>query len=82
MTGYADRATISNWQTLEPAQVAAYKAGLNPEIINLLSGPRLRNAEGSMSIICKLLRLVANQGMSFPHLHFGMQLNRSQRTRG
>ena len=47
----------------EPAQVAAYKAGLNTKLIDLISGPRLPHAEASMSIICKLLRLVASQGM-------------------
>ncbi|KAH8649019.1 armadillo-type protein [Xylariales sp. PMI_506] len=45
----------------EPAQVAAYKANLNPELINIISGPRLSAAEPAMSIICKLLALVAGQ---------------------
>ncbi|RYP52297.1 hypothetical protein DL768_002509 [Monosporascus sp. mg162] len=29
----------------EPAQVAAYKAGLNPELVNLILGPRLAKVE-------------------------------------
>ncbi|RYP20319.1 hypothetical protein DL765_002882 [Monosporascus sp. GIB2] len=45
----------------EPAQVAAYKAGLNPELVNLTQGSRLAKVEGLLSIICKLLGLVANQ---------------------
>ncbi|KAI0129707.1 GTP binding protein [Xylariales sp. AK1849] len=45
----------------EPAQVAAYKAGINPELVTLISGPRAANAEAFMNIICKLLALVANQ---------------------
>ncbi|RYP92857.1 hypothetical protein DL770_001028 [Monosporascus sp. CRB-9-2] len=45
----------------EPAQVAAYKAGLNPELVNLTLGSRLAKVEGLLSIICKLLGLVANQ---------------------
>ncbi|RYO73645.1 hypothetical protein DL764_010423 [Monosporascus ibericus] len=45
----------------EPAHVAAYKAGLNPELVNLTLGSRLAKVEGLLSIICKLLGLVANQ---------------------
>ncbi|RYP65925.1 hypothetical protein DL771_008055 [Monosporascus sp. 5C6A] len=45
----------------EPAQVAAYKAGLNPELVNLTLGSRLAKVEDLLSIICKLLGLVANQ---------------------
>ncbi|KAK7750731.1 hypothetical protein SLS62_007282 [Diatrype stigma] len=36
-------------------------AGLNPELISLLSGSRLQHAEAFMGLICKLLRLVAGQ---------------------
>ncbi|KAI1077915.1 armadillo-type protein [Whalleya microplaca] len=45
----------------EPAQTAAYKAGLNPELINLVSGPRLAASSNLMNYICKLLEFVAPQ---------------------
>ncbi|KAH6644923.1 armadillo-type protein [Truncatella angustata] len=45
----------------EPAQAAAYKAGINPELVTLISGPRKPTADALMNIICKLLALVANQ---------------------
>ncbi|KAK9419627.1 putative UNC-45/Cro1/She4 central domain-containing protein [Seiridium unicorne] len=45
----------------EPAQVAAYKAGINPELVSLISSPRITSVEAFMSIICKLLALVASQ---------------------
>lgn len=45
----------------EPAQAAAYKAGINPELVALISSPRIANARDLMNIICKLLALVANQ---------------------
>ncbi|KAK9777940.1 putative UNC-45/Cro1/She4 central domain-containing protein [Seiridium cardinale] len=43
------------------AQVAAYKAGINPELVSLISSPRITSVEAFMSIICKLLALVASQ---------------------
>jgi hypothetical protein len=47
----------------EPAQAAVYKAGLNPELISMISNPsRLEIANAVMGIISKLLGLVANQG--------------------
>lgn len=49
--------------SLEPAQVAVYKAGLNPELVSLISGPRLSHAKSSMSLIYKLLQMVASQGL-------------------
>ncbi|KAI0011465.1 armadillo-type protein [Xylariaceae sp. FL0662B] len=45
----------------EPAQVAVYKAGLNPELISLISGPRLANVSASMNLIGKLLEFMASQ---------------------
>ncbi|KAK7931312.1 Rap1 GTPase-GDP dissociation stimulator 1 [Apiospora marii] len=45
----------------EPTQVAAYKAGLNPELVSLLSGQRLIVAAPHMGLICKLLGLIAGQ---------------------
>ncbi|KAK6082218.1 GTP binding protein [Seiridium cupressi] len=45
----------------EPAQVAAYKAGINPELVSLISSPRITSVEAFMNIICKLLALVASQ---------------------
>ncbi|KAI1864335.1 uncharacterized protein JN550_008892 [Neoarthrinium moseri] len=46
----------------EPAQIAAYKAGINPELVTLISTPeRLANANAFMNIICKLLGLVSRQ---------------------
>ncbi|KAF3026449.1 hypothetical protein E8E14_012173 [Neopestalotiopsis sp. 37M] len=44
-----------------PTQVAAYKAGMNPELVTLISSPRAANASAFMGYICKLLALVANQ---------------------
>ncbi|KAI4598291.1 hypothetical protein KJ359_003175 [Pestalotiopsis sp. 9143b] len=45
----------------EPTQVAAFQAGINPELVTLISSPRSANATNLMNIICKLLALVANQ---------------------
>lgn len=45
----------------EPAQVAIYKAGINPELISLISSIRLSNAEAFMNLICKLLGFAASQ---------------------
>ncbi|KAF2968820.1 hypothetical protein GQX73_g4719 [Xylaria multiplex] len=45
----------------EPAQKAIYQAGVNPELVSLISGPRLENAAPLMSYICKLLGFVATQ---------------------
>ncbi|KAI3330723.1 armadillo-type protein [Ustulina deusta] len=45
----------------EPAQKAIYQAGINPELVSLISGPRLENAAPLMSYICKLLGFVAGQ---------------------
>ncbi|KAK8115871.1 hypothetical protein PG984_012373, partial [Apiospora sp. TS-2023a] len=45
----------------EPTQAAAYKAGLNPELVSLLSGQRLIVAAPHMGLICKLLGLIAGQ---------------------
>ncbi|KAK7991601.1 armadillo-type fold domain-containing protein, partial [Apiospora saccharicola] len=45
----------------EPTQAAAYKAGLNPELVSLLSGQRLIVAASHMGLICKLLGLIAGQ---------------------
>ncbi|ETS78309.1 hypothetical protein PFICI_10371 [Pestalotiopsis fici W106-1] len=45
----------------EPTQVAAYKAGINPELVTLISSPRVANANAFIGYICKLLALVANQ---------------------
>ncbi|KAK7942626.1 GTP binding protein [Apiospora aurea] len=45
----------------EPTQAAAYKAGLNPELVSLISGPRLPTAVPQMGLICKLLGLIASQ---------------------
>ncbi|KAI3321016.1 ARM repeat-containing protein [Xylariaceae sp. AK1471] len=45
----------------EPAQKAIYKAGINPELISLISGPRQENAASLMNFICKLLVFVATQ---------------------
>ncbi|TGJ86577.1 hypothetical protein E0Z10_g2204 [Xylaria hypoxylon] len=45
----------------EPAQKAIYQAGINPELISLVSGPRLEGAAPLMSYISKLLGFVATQ---------------------
>ncbi|KAI0544962.1 armadillo-type protein [Xylaria curta] len=45
----------------EPAQKAIYKAGINPELVSLISGPRLDDAAPLLSHICKLLGFVATQ---------------------
>ncbi|KAI0535279.1 armadillo-type protein [Xylaria digitata] len=45
----------------EPAQKAIYQAGINPELVSLISGPRLENAAPLMSYICKLLSFVATK---------------------
>lgn len=45
----------------EPAQKAIYQAGINPELVSLLSGPRLGEAAALANYICKLLGFVATQ---------------------
>ncbi|KAI1298372.1 armadillo-type protein [Xylaria venustula] len=45
----------------EPAQKAVYRAGINPELVSLVSGPRLEHAAPLISYICKLLGFVATQ---------------------
>ncbi|KAI0601227.1 armadillo-type protein [Biscogniauxia sp. FL1348] len=45
----------------EPAQKALYKAGINPALVKIISGPQLENASSVTSIICRLLILVAPQ---------------------
>ncbi|KAJ3554149.1 hypothetical protein NPX13_g10694 [Xylaria arbuscula] len=45
----------------EPAQKAIYQAGINPELVSLISSPRLEAAAPLMSYICKLLGFVATQ---------------------
>ncbi|KAL7622606.1 hypothetical protein AAE478_008117 [Parahypoxylon ruwenzoriense] len=45
----------------EPAQVAVYKAGLNPELVNLLASPQPEKIGALIGIIHKLLALVAGQ---------------------
>lgn len=50
----------------EPAQTAAYKAGLNPELVSLLSGPRRETVGPVLELICKLLELIATQGRVNP----------------
>ncbi|KAI0412395.1 armadillo-type protein [Xylaria grammica] len=45
----------------EPAQKAIYQAGVNPELVSLVSGPRLENAAPLMTYVCKLLSFVAKQ---------------------
>ncbi|ORY61666.1 uncharacterized protein BCR38DRAFT_347215 [Pseudomassariella vexata] len=55
----------------EPAQVAAYKAGLNPELVSLISSPRLANAQSFMNYICKLLGLIASQEPEANLVHTG-----------
>ncbi|KAI1431092.1 armadillo-type protein [Xylaria sp. CBS 124048] len=42
----------------EPAQKAIYQAGINPELINILSGPAFENADMLMTYIGKLLGFV------------------------
>ncbi|KAK5633283.1 hypothetical protein RRF57_008997 [Xylaria bambusicola] len=46
---------------IEPAQKAIYQAGINPELVSLISGPRLEPAASLMSYISKLLGFVATQ---------------------
>ncbi|TRX89187.1 hypothetical protein FHL15_009885 [Xylaria flabelliformis] len=53
---YADEPSSS-----EPAQKAIYQAGINPELISLISGPRLEDAAPLLNYICKLLGFVATQ---------------------
>ncbi|KAI0175128.1 armadillo-type protein [Pestalotiopsis sp. NC0098] len=53
----------------EPTQVAAFQAGINPELVTLISGPRSANATNLMNIICKLLALVANQEPEANYVH-------------
>ncbi|KAH7040829.1 uncharacterized protein B0I36DRAFT_311587 [Microdochium trichocladiopsis] len=45
----------------EPSQKAAYLAGLNPELITILSGPRLDQARPFFSIIFRLLEELSTQ---------------------
>ncbi|KAI0423935.1 armadillo-type protein [Xylaria sp. FL1042] len=45
----------------EPAQKAIYQAGINPELVSLISGPREDNAAPVMGYIYKLLGFVATQ---------------------
>ncbi|KAI0204438.1 armadillo-type protein [Astrocystis sublimbata] len=45
----------------EPAQKAIYQAGLNPELVSLISGPRLEEAYPLLDHIYKLLGFVATQ---------------------
>ncbi|KAI0017989.1 armadillo-type protein [Xylariomycetidae sp. FL0641] len=45
----------------KPAQQAIYKAGINPELVSLISSPRLAKVESYMSYICKILRFVASE---------------------
>ncbi|KAI0969480.1 armadillo-type protein [Xylaria arbuscula] len=45
----------------EPAQKAVYQAGINPELVSLISGPRVEHAAPLMSYIYKLLGFVAMQ---------------------
>lgn len=47
---------------LEPAHKAMYQAGINPELVNLLSGPRLEDAPVLVNYVYKLLSFVATQG--------------------
>ncbi|KAK8044531.1 Rap1 GTPase-GDP dissociation stimulator 1-B [Apiospora rasikravindrae] len=53
----------------EPTQAAAYKAGLNPELVSLISGPRLPTAAPQMGLICKLLGLIASQEAEANFVH-------------
>ncbi|KAK8121144.1 hypothetical protein PG999_005264 [Apiospora kogelbergensis] len=53
----------------EPTQSAAYKAGLNPELVSLISGPRLPTAAPQMGLICKLLGLIASQEAEANFVH-------------
>jgi hypothetical protein len=53
----------------EPAQAAAYKAGLNPELVKLVSGPRLSNAGAPMGLVYKLLTMVAKQELEDELVH-------------
>ncbi|KAK8084292.1 hypothetical protein PG997_005563 [Apiospora hydei] len=53
----------------EPTQAAAYKAGLNPELVSLISGPRLPTAAPQMGLICKLLGLIASQEAESNFVH-------------
>lgn len=46
----------------EPAQVAAYKAGLSPKLLDLIE--TTPSTDALMSYLCKLLKLVASQGES------------------
>ncbi|KAK7975508.1 hypothetical protein PG989_013971 [Apiospora arundinis] len=53
----------------EPTQAAAYKAGLNPELVSLIAGPRLPAAAPHMGLICKLLGLIASQEAEANFVH-------------
>jgi hypothetical protein len=39
-----------------------FKAGINPELISIISGPRQENAASQINYVCKLLGFVATQG--------------------
>ncbi|KAJ2989229.1 hypothetical protein NUW58_g3575 [Xylaria curta] len=45
----------------EPAQKAIYQAGINPELVSLISGPRLESSDALVNYVCKLLSFVATQ---------------------
>ncbi|KAI0401090.1 armadillo-type protein [Xylaria palmicola] len=45
----------------EPAQKAIYKAGINPQLVSLISGPRRENALPLLDYVCKLIGFVATQ---------------------
>ncbi|KAI1192600.1 armadillo-type protein [Nemania serpens] len=45
----------------EPAHKAMYQAGINPELVSLLSGPSLEDAPVLVNYVCKLLGFVATQ---------------------
>ena len=64
----------------EPAQKAIYQAGINPELVSLISSPRLENAAPLMSYICKLLGFVATQGKKGPNIARNMESRNGQLT--
>ncbi|KAI1129943.1 armadillo-type protein [Nemania abortiva] len=45
----------------EPAHKAIYQAGINPELISLISGSRLEDSPATVNYACKLLGLIAAQ---------------------
>ncbi|KAH8163853.1 hypothetical protein CIB48_g4369 [Xylaria polymorpha] len=62
----------------EPAQKAIYQAGINPELVSLISGPRLEDAAPLVDYICKLLSFVAAQGkqryrLGIRQIHIGTE---------